>query len=349
MAKLIVGIVMIASLPVLLTLSAQPAPAGLQEFLQNQLAFTPSELSALNMGQIIVRLPRTAETREVAAFAIMRLNVTSDFFLDRMRDIVNFKKSDNVLQIGKFSGSPRIEDLENLTLDRDETDTVRRCRLSKCDFKLSGSDIDRFRKEINWSANDYPEHATVLMREVVLGSVRAYLSAGNAALGEYNDKPYKLNLAHEFRSLLEPSVYMYGYAPELHKYLSEFPNSQSAHIENFFYWSKEKFGLKPVISATHVAVYRSSRAPDSDVLIASRGIYANHYLDASLGLTAFIHRTVSNQSQTYLIYINRSKTDALRGMFAGVKRSLISGSLRAGAKKNMEMIKQTLESEYSKR
>src|SRR5439155_26994750 len=106
--------------------------------------------------------------------------------------------------------------------------------------------------------------------------------------------------------------------------------------------------LKPVISATHVAVYRSSRAPDSDVVIASKGIYANHYFDASLGLTAFIHRTVSNQPQTYLIYINRSKADALRGVFAGFKRSLISGSLRDGAKKNMEMIKQKLESEYSK-
>jgi len=146
--KLIVSVVMTASFLLLLTLSAQPAPGGLQEFLESQLAFTPSELSALNTGQIIVRLPRTPETREVAAFAIMRLNVTSDFFLDRMRDIVNFKKSDNVLQIGKFSGPPRIEDLENLTLDRDETDTVRRCRLLKCDFKLSGSDIDRLEKKL---------------------------------------------------------------------------------------------------------------------------------------------------------------------------------------------------------
>ena len=268
-------------------------------------------------------------------------------FLEKVRDIVNFKKSDNVVQIGKFSDPPRIEDLANLTLDRDEIDTIRRCRLNRCDFKLSAGNIDRFQKEMDWSAADYTERASALMRGVVLEFVRAYMNGGNSALGDYNDKPYKLDLADEFRSLLQPTAYMYGYGPEFHKYLSEFPKSRPGHVEDFLYWSKEKFGLKPVISATHVVVYRSSQAADSDILIASKGIYANHYFDASLGLTAFVNGTVSGQPQKYLIYINRSKADALRGMFAGFKRSLISGSLRDGAKKNMEMIKQKLETQYS--
>jgi len=49
-----------------------------------------------------------------------------------------------------------------------------------------------------------------------------------------------------------------------------------------------------------------------------------------------------------LIYVNRSRTDALRGLFAGLKRSLIGGRLRDGAKKNMEMIRQMLEADYTK-
>ena len=97
---------------------------------------------------------------------------------------------------------------------------------------------------------------------------------------------------------------------------------------------------------THIAVQRLSRSAYSDVVIASKGIYANHYFDASLGLTAFVHDGDSEESQTYLIYINRSKADALRGVFGGLKRSLISSSLKDGAKKNMEMIKQKLESDF---
>ena len=81
-------------------------------------------------------------------------------------------------------------------------------------------------------------------------------------------------------------------------------------------------------------------------MIASKGIYATHYFESSLGLTAFVHSEPSGSPRSYLIYINRSRTDALRGFLAGLKRSLITGSLRDGARKNMEMIKEKLEGEY---
>jgi len=342
----IVAITLIASSFALTSHFAKPSSPEPQTFLRKQLAFTPIELSALEGGQIIIRLPKTAETREVAAFAIGRLDVPVEFFLKRMRDIVNFKKSDNVLQIGKFSDPPRLEDLANLALDTAEVESMRRCRVNQCDFKMSASAIERFRTQVNWSAPDYRHRVTALMHEMLFESVQHYLHGGNGALGEYSDKSYKLNVAEEFRSLLQPAPYMYGYEAEFQKYLQEFPESRPAYVEHFFYWSKEKFGLKPVISVTHVTVYKLSDAHGEDVLIASKGIYANHYFEASLGLTAFIHSKSSEPRRTYLIYINRSKTDALRGFFAGFKRSLISGSLRDGAKKSMEMVKEKLEADY---
>jgi hypothetical protein len=102
---------------------------------------------------------------------------------------------------------------------------------------------------------------------------RLTCTGGNIALGEYSDKGYKLRLADEFQSILQPAPYMYGYAAEFQKYLQEFPNSRPTYIETFFYWSKEKFGLKPVISVTHVTVYKQSQVYGEDVLIASKGIY----------------------------------------------------------------------------
>jgi len=342
----IIALMVIASYFAVSTPLRQPSLPEPQTFLRNKLAFTAGEFSALENGQIVVRLPKTTETREVAVFAIGRLDVPAEFFLKRMRDIVNFKKSDNVLQIGKFSDPPRLEDLASLTLDHAEVESMRRCRVNQCDFKMSASTIERFRKQVHWSAPDYRDRVTALTREMLLQSVDDYLRGGNVALDEYNDKGYKLRVADEFRSILEPAAYMYGYAAEFQKYLQEFPNSRPPYIESFFYWSKEKFGLKPVISVTHVTIYRRSQADGEDVLIASKGIYANHYFESSLGLTGFIHGKSSQSNRTYLIYINRSKTDALRGIFAGFKRSLINGSLREGVKKNMELVKERLEADY---
>jgi hypothetical protein len=332
------------SVVALLAQTPEPDPTT---FLRRQLAFTTYELGALEKGEILVKLPRTNETREVAAFAIMRLNIPADFFMEKVRDIVTFKKSPNVLQIGKFSDPPRLEDLAGLTLDPAEIESMKRCRVNSCDLKMSARSIERFRKEVNWSLPGYRERANAMAREMLLEYVQAYLQGGNAALGEYNDRSVPLRLADEFKSLLQPAPYMYEYTPEFQKYLEGFPNHRPSDTEDFIYWSKEKFGLKPVVSVTHITIYKLPRPNGIDVLIASKGIYANHYFEASLGLTGFV-QSQSSPSRSYLIYINRSRADALRGLFAGLKRSLISGSLRDGAKKNMELIKQKLETDYRK-
>ena len=130
--------------------------------------------------------------------------------------------------------------------------------------------------------------------------------------------------------------------------MEDFPLTRPGNataFEDFAYWSKEDFGMKPVISMTHVTIYRRGRGA-SDVVIGSKGIYASHYFEGSLGLTALARNDGSHPSRSYLIYVNRSRTDALRGMFAGMKRTLIGGRLRDGAKKTMEVIKQRLETEY---
>src|SRR6185295_2666275 len=237
-------------------------------------------LGMLESGKIVVRLPDTPETREVAAFAIMRLDVPADFFVDRVRDIVNFKKSDNVLQIGKFSNPPRLEDLAEMTLDPAEIDSIRRCRVDKCSLKMPSGFIERFHKDVNWSAPDFRERTTALMREMLVKYVQSYLREGNAALGEYHDKAYTLRLSEELRSLLQPAPYMYEYVPPFQKFLQEFPQNRPQDAEDFVYWSTEKFGLKPVLSMTHITIYKHRGASGTDILIASKGIYASHYFEA---------------------------------------------------------------------
>lgn len=330
------------------TLSQAPQPEP-YAFLRKELAFSSFDLATLERGQAVVKLPKTPETREVAAFAIIRLDISGDFFVESLRDIVNFKKSENVLQIGKFSSPPRLEDLAGLTLDPADIESLKQCRVKKCDLKMSATSIERLRKEVDWSAPNYEKRVTQLVRAMLLERVQGYLVGGNDALGNYEDKSYTLGIADELRSLLKPAPYMYGYVPEFQRGLEEFPLAPAkngARFEDFFYWSKEAFGLKPVISLTHVTIYRNSHGNRSDVIVASKGIYATHYFEASLGLTAYVESDASEPLRSYLIYANRSRADALRGLFAGLKRSLMGGRLRDGARKNMEGVKQKLESEY---
>ena len=343
--RLTIGIATVCVLAV--CIPAQSLAPEPYSFLKKYLGFSSGDLAALDTGQVVVKLPKTTETREVAAFAIARLDVSADFFIEEVRDIENFKKSENVVQIGKFGNPPTLRDMAGLTLDQVDIEGIKRCQVKSCDLKMSAKYIERFRKQVDWSSPTYRDRVTQVVHEMLLEQLQDYLKKGNPALVKYDDKASALGLADEMRSLLKPAPYMYGYAPTFQKYLEEFPLTQpgdASNFESFAYWSKEQFGMKPVISMTHVTIYTSRHG--ADVIIASKGIYASHYFESSLGVTALVGNNGPPPSRSYLIYVNRSRTDALRGMFAGIKRSLIGGRLRDGAKKNMERTKTKLEAEY---
>jgi hypothetical protein len=82
-----------------------------------------------------------------------------------------------------------------------------------------------------------------------LDYVKAYRQAGNPALMEYHDQENPVLVANEYRFLLEQSRFLTDYAPEFHKYLEEFPKASSPNVEEFICWSKETYGLKPVLHA----------------------------------------------------------------------------------------------------
>ena len=97
-----------------------------------------------------------------------------------------------------------------------------------------------------------------------------------------------------------------------------------------------------MVSVTHASIYRK---PGSErTLIASKQIYASHYFEASLGLTAVVGSSQQSKPGFYLLYLNRSRSDALRGGFSGLARGQVKRSARNGMQKNMLRIKFSIES-----
>jgi len=321
---------------------AQELPGWFQELLHERLKVTEENLASLVHGEPVTRVLRTKEKREIAAVGIVRVEASAELFIQGLRDIVDFKKSSSVLQIGKFSNPPRMEDLNGLTLDRCCLDAIKNCEAGQCGIQISSEMMGRLRGELSLYAPDYEARANSLARRILLDYVKAYLKAGNSALIEYHDQEHGTQVANEYRSLLEESRFLTDYAPEFHKYLEEFPKATSPNVEDFIYWSKEKYGLKPVVSITHVAIYRRALGNRTEVLVASKQLYANHYFDASLGLTAFVEANDQATSGSYLLYLNRSRIGALRGFFVGLKRSVIGAQIRQGLGKNLMLIKRRL-------
>lgn len=325
---------------------AQEISKGLATFLRDRVALKETELADIRRGKAVAKvLP--SEKQEVAVIGIILVNASADFFVERFRDIESYKKGTAVPVVKKFSNPPRIQDLDQLQIEKKDFDALKNCKIGSCDVKLSAEAIERLQREIDWKAPDAFERVNDLARASLLEYVKRYLAGGNNALSIYNDKKEPKRLAEQFDQILKASPYVYDYAPEFYEYLRAYPAKHLDNADDFIYWSKEKFGLKPVISVTHVTIYRK---PDTGrTLISSKQIYASHYFEASLGLTVVIATSQTEAPNFYLVYLNRSRSDALHGGFSGLARGQVKSRARSGMQKNIERIKLSIESLYRER
>lgn len=324
--------------------NATDEPAG---FLRQFIHITDDQLLSLGRGQAVAKILDSSYPVEIPAFGAIQVRVSGDFLIEKYRDIASFKKSKEVLQIGKFSSPPQIQDLAPLILDQSDVDALKKCLVGDCALKLPSDVIERFRREIDRSSPDYSKAAAEFYRRFLFGQVLAYISNGNAALPVYHDKKVPVPLAGEFLAILQSSPYISQYAPGLDNTLRNFPKVRLERSEEFLYWSKEKFGYKAVISLTHVMIYRTPR-PEADwTFIASKQIYANHYLQGSLGLAMFVEKKGRDpNAKGYLLYLNRSRADLPQGLFSGLIRYFVKRRVLDGTEKYLKLIKERLESEY---
>jgi hypothetical protein len=164
-------------------------------------------------------------------------------------------------------------------------------------------------------------------------------------LPKYNDKPEEVDVLATFRSLLEASPYIKAAFPELFARLSQYRGiEEGADRDEMIYWSREHygFGLKALINVTHTMRYKAS--PSATVL-AARQIWATHYYDGSLDYDGSLGFTVLADASpgTYLVYLNRSRIDLLRG--AGFKRWLVKRFAPGSIRKEVTALKRQVEAQ----
>jgi hypothetical protein len=305
-------------------------------FLRKYIRASDADLRRLERGGVLTKTLDAPDGKEVTSFGVIRVTCTADIFAARVRDIERFKASEYVLQIGRFKAAPSLEDVASLTLDPGDRDAMRSCKRGSCALRLPSDVMDRFRTAIPWGTSAETEAAAAAMRQFLVDEARTYLTGGSAALADYADRAGTVPRAAAFRLLLRPSPFEAEYQPELFRYLDEFPRPAEG-MDSFLYWSREKFGLKPVISISHSILQRR----DGVVVFGSKQVYASHYFEASLGMALFV--PVAGASYGYVTYLNRSRVDTLRGFLAPLARVVAARRARDGLERMLIDVKRKLE------
>lgn len=315
-------------------LTASPSAGN---HLLQQFGFSARELERIAAGEVIGHsLP--ADGAEVALAVATTIRATPDFYLARLRDIVSFKTSEEVLQIGKVSARPTTADFASLTFENDDVQDLRKCQLDDCGVKLDREGIERLARP-----NASLSGASAGMREYLAGYTASYLTRGNAALIEYRDDRPPRPLLADLGEILRRSAYLEQGWPELARGVAHFDGTLPPGLDGFLYWSKEKIGPRAVVSVTHAVI---SPLRDGRAAVATKQVYASHYSDASLGVTMLFERASGAEPRTLVIYANRSRLDVFGGIFGGLKRPIVRSRARDGAMRTMGRLRDRMERQF---
>jgi hypothetical protein len=326
---------------VALALVATTAPGiapALREALSHDLKFSTVELAELERGKIVKHALEKTASGEIAVAGAVRVNATREKFLNRFRDIAQFKRGPGVLEIGRFSDPPALRDLDALTIDKNDFDG-RACRVGDCGVRLPAETIRRFQREIDWKAPDADRRAVALFKQVLVEHVRAYLSGSSDRVIQYDDDKRPVRPVEEFAGILKNSPFLGELVPGLPAHLTAFPPSHLLGAEDFLYWSKETGGFAPFITVTHVTI---ARAADGSDVITSKDVYSSRYFDSSLAVT-IASDVVGSPDAFYLVYVNRSRASAMKGAFSGLRRAMVERRAKSSLEDNLKLLKLRLE------
>lgn len=291
------------------TATSASQPVDPFAFFGPSVVLSGADRERLSRGEPVVRtLP--ARGHSVAVFAAVQVAIGADRLLAWIRDIEAFKRGPLVQQVGRFSSPPRIDDIASLTFPPGDFADLRQCQRSKCDLKLTAEEIDEAKAHLSVQS---PAIQQDVLRQLLLRRVERYLSEGAEGPGN-------------FGALVDESRFLREQAPDLARHIEQWRATNGDGPETFVYWAKEHYGGKPIVGAMQVFVL-PARGGCVEALIVSKQLFASHYVDAWLGVTALVRDPATDQA--YFVYIVRASVDVLRGFWGGLVRHVLQRRLKS--------------------
>ena len=312
---------------VLLQAATPQRPAQLTQFLQQSIGFDAEQLGTVERGEPVVKVLDARDRRDVVVFGIITLPASREQYVRALRDFSTSLHTPNRTQLGIFSDPATLADVAAVTVNPRDVADMKDCKAGDCVVKLPATDMQRIHEETNWSAPDVQAQLSAYARRRLVEYVTDYRRRGDSAMAVYDDRGnLTVRSSEAFGAQLAESPYVYQTVPSLQRYFADYPRgSLPAGAAEIVFWAEDVMPhLRPILSVTHLVVYTPPELPGM-TLAAAKQIYANHYFEAAVDLTAVVDRTPP--PGVYLVVLRRYRFDNLPGGILNIRGRAI-GALR---------------------
>jgi hypothetical protein len=313
-------------------------------FFRDRIGLSDGQIATIDGGGAVVKMIPSERPAEVFIFGATHVNAAPEDYLEFAFDMRRLQSLPSYLSVKRFSNPPTLSDLEGFSLETDDIKNLNNCKPGKCDVQLSPEAMLQIQEAVDWSASDVAGQVNARIRKMALELLVRYQEHGNSALEIYQDKSRAFNMNAEFQSLLSQSEVLPFYLPELKRYLLEYPAAMPANVESFFYWENVDFGLKPTLRLNHVMAYQSTGPIGTAYLVVVKQLWASHYFQLALDLTASIPKSGSvNSAGSYIISLKVSTQQGLTGFSGFFRRKIVVNKTLSAQENNLIHIKKVLE------
>jgi hypothetical protein len=299
-------------------------PAQLTRFLEQSIGLDTAQLAAVERGEPVAKVLQAADRRDVALFGIITVPRSREAFARAARDFPAALRTPNRTQLGIFETPATEGDVATLTVTSRDAGEMKDCKPGDCVVKLPAAEMQQIRAQTNWSAPDLQAQLSAYARRRLVQYVNNYRARGDSAMVAYDDRGnLTVRSSEAFAAQLAESPFVYSNVPSLQQYLSAYPRGSLPGGSEIVYWSEDVLPrLRPILSVTHHVVYTPPELP-TVTLVAAKQIYANHYFETAIDLTAAVERG----SGIYLLVLRRFRFDNLPGGILNIRGKAI-GALR---------------------
>ncbi len=313
------------TLCLVLQAATSQAPPQLTNFLQQNIGFEAAQLATVERGEPVVKVLEARDRRDVALFGIITVPVSRDQWVSNARTVPAALRTPNRTQLGVFSTPAAEADVAAVAINSRDVAEMKDCKPGDCVVKLPASDMRRIHDQTNWSASpaELQAQLNTYARRRLIEYVNDYRARGDSAMAIYDDRGnVNVHASEAFAAQLAESHYVYQTVPSLQQYLMNYPRSPlPAGAAEVVFWSEDVMPrLRPILSVTHQVVYTPPELPGM-TLVAAKQIYADHYFEAAVDLTAAVERAPTSM---YLVVLRRYRFDNLPGGILNIRGRAIN-------------------------
>jgi hypothetical protein len=323
-------------------------PSAAQTSLLNtyfkNIQLSQEEVAAIERGQSVAKTLTSRIPDEIFVVGAVYINSAPEDYLKFANDFDRIRKLPDVLALMRFTNPPQLSDLKGWELDSDDIKALKKCKVGDCALQVPAKSIEDISKLVDWSSPDANQKVNQIVQKRILEGLLAYQREGNQVLGVYNDKKDPVEVAGHFKYMLSYAKALPQILPGFYNYLLDYPASKPANVDDTFYWTKVKFGLKPTRRIVHVLTLRGTNAEEPAYAVAEKQLYSSHYFETALDLTYCIRKGNGPKSTGfYLIKAMGSEQAGLTGFKGSIVRKAAVSRSASSLQKSLTSTKNMLE------